>query len=103
MDKTADFKPKSIQILEKRTGLSIGQYGLLDDTQIESLCSNLMKNPNLTFYETVLIDYSDLPKGCMTLAYQGDYIFRIEIEHSLGEFEIIERTTPDDGCDTHVA
>ncbi len=103
LDKDADFIPKSIQIIEQGTGFVIGQYELFDQTKIESLCANLMQNPDLKFYETPLIDHFKFPQGFINRAYEGKYIFRISVEYSSGALEIIERVTPDDGCDTHVS
>jgi hypothetical protein len=103
VDKGADFTPKSIQIVEQGTGSVIGQYELFDQTEIESLCENLMQNPDLKFYETDLIDYSSVPQGFIIRAYEGDFIFRITIEYSSGALETIERATPDNGCETHIS
>ncbi len=98
MDKKADFVPKSIQIIEQRSSLLIGQYELFNENEIESLCSSLLQNPALIFYETALIDYSALPKGFGVRAYEGDFIFRITLEHLSGTQEVIEFTTPLDAC-----
>lgn len=98
MDKEADFVPKSIQIIERKSNLTIGQYELFNESKIDSLCSSLMQNPALTFYETALIDYSDLPKAFIAQAYEGDFIFRITIEHLSGTQEVIEFATPLDAC-----
>jgi hypothetical protein len=103
VDKDVDFTPKSIQIVESGTGSVIGQYELFDQAKIESLCANLMQNPNLKFYETDLIDYFDVPQAFIIRAYEGDFTFRITIEYSSGTLETIERVTPDNGCETHVS
>jgi hypothetical protein len=98
MDKEVDFVPKSIQVIDQRSNLTIGQYELFNENEIESLCSSLMQNPALTFYETALIDSSALPKGFVVQAYEGDFLFRITIEHLSGTQEVIEMTTPLDAC-----
>ena len=98
MDNEADFVPKSIQIIEQGTNRVIGQYELFSENEIQSLCSNLMQNPNLAFYETALIDYSDLPQGFIVRAYEGEFIFRITGEYLSGTQEVIELTTPQDVC-----
>jgi hypothetical protein len=102
LDQDTDFIPKSIQILEQGTGFVIGQYELFDQAEIESLCANLMQNPNLKVYETALINYSEFPHGFIR-AYEGDFIFQITIEYSSGRLEIIERAMPGGGCETHIS
>ena len=102
LDKDADFIPKFIQIIELKTHLVIGGYELFDQTKIESLCANLMQNPDLKFYETPLVDYSSFPKSFIIRAYRGEFIFRISIEYSSGKLEMIEKTMPDNGCATSV-
>ena len=98
MNNQADFVPKSIQIVESRTRVPIGQYELFTENEMPSLCSNLMQNPALIFYETVLIDHSDFPQGFIIRAYEGDFIFRITVEYSSGVQEITELTMPQDVC-----
>jgi hypothetical protein len=98
IDKKADFVPKSMQIIEKGTNLIIGQYKLFSGTEMESLCSKIRQNPDFVFYETVLIDYSELPQGFLARAYEGDYIFRITIEYLSGGQEVVEVSAPQDRC-----
>lgn len=98
MEKEADFVPKSIQIIEEGTNRLIGQYELFNETEIQSLCASLLQNPDFEFYETALIDYSELPKGFVVRAYEGDFIFRITDEHLSGRQEVIEIKTPLDVC-----
>jgi hypothetical protein len=98
MNQATDLTPRSIHILEQGTGAVIGQYELLDQTEIASLCASSFQNPDFAIYETVLIDYFDLPQGFIIRAYEGDFIFQITIEHASGLQEIVERQTPARSC-----
>jgi len=98
MNQDADLTPRSIQILEQGTGVVIGQYELFDQTEIASLCAASFQNPDFAIYETVLIDYFDLPQGFIIRAYEGQYIFQITIEHASGLQEIVEMQTPARSC-----
>ena len=90
IDKEVDFVPKSIQITEQGTNHTIGQYELFNEHEMQSLCARLIQNPDFVFYETALIDYSELPQGFIGRAYEGKFIFRITIEYPSGKQEVIE-------------
>ncbi len=98
VDKDVDFTPRSIQIVEQGTGLVIGQSELFDQTEIDSLCASSIQNPDFEIYETVLIDYFDLPQGFIIRAYEGDFIFQITLEHPSGIREIVEMLSPARSC-----
>lgn len=98
MDPAVDLTAISIQIVEQGSGVVIGQYELFDQTEIVSLCAASLQNPDFKIFETVLIDYFDLPQGFMTRAYEGDFIFQITIENASGVQEIVEKETPASSC-----
>jgi hypothetical protein len=95
-DEKADFLPKSIQIIERESNLVIGQYELLNENEIKSLCSSTY--PDLEIFETSLTDYDHFPPGFIVRIYEGDFLFRITVEQWSGTQEVIELTTPHGVC-----
>ena len=98
MDPAVDLTPISIQIVEQGTSVVIGHYELFDQTEIDSLCAASFQNPDFKIFETVLINYFDLPQGFIIRAYEDDFIFQLTIEHPSGVQEIVEKQTPARSC-----
>ena len=96
LDENADFIPKSIQIIERESNLVIGQYELLNENEIKSLCSST--HPDLEIFETSLTDYYNFPQGFIVRIYEGDFLFRITVEGLSATQEVIEMTTPHGVC-----
>jgi len=100
LDKDADFIPKLILISERGTNSIIGKYELLDKTKIESLCANQMQNPDLKVYETILVNYLNLPQDFIVRAYYyDDFILEIYALDFSGNPKIIEKAALDGGCE----
>ncbi|HLF89663.1 MAG TPA: hypothetical protein VI451_11990 [Anaerolineales bacterium] len=85
--------PKSIQIIERSTGLEVGEYELFETT--ESVC-----HYDETLHETEAIDLDDpkFPPGFYWLLYEEKYLFQIVVEDSLGTQVIVKRASPDLEC-----